>query len=94
MGNRNQYVIGLSGVQITLAYLVFYLVRELRIPHLEAIHQIQLLTNHCSFQYNDPLFSSMYDPEKQQLKNHSPTTTIKKLMFTFLEILHKERKGG
>ena len=94
MGNRNQYVIGLSGIQISLAYLVFHLVRELRIPHLEAIHQIQLLTKHCTFQHDDPLFSFMYDPDKQQLKSHSSTTTIKKLMLAFHEILHKEREGS
>ncbi|MCH7320659.1 hypothetical protein LZ480_02060 [Solibacillus sp. MA9] len=91
MYDRKKYVIGLSGIQITLAYLTFYLVRELRITHLEAIQHIHHLKKHCTFQHDDPLFRFLYDSSKKQLKNHSTTTAIKRLMLTFLEILHKER---
>lgn len=94
MYNRKKYVIGLSGIQITLAYLAFYLVRELRISHLEAIQQIHHLKKHCTFQHDDPLFQFLYDPAKKQLKNYSTTTAIKRLMLTFLEVLHKEREGS
>lgn len=92
MSDRKKYVIGLSGIQIALAYLFFYVVRELRISHLEAMQHIHILKKHCTFQHDDPLFDFMYDPTKKQLKNHSTTTAINHLMFAFLEILHNERK--
>lgn len=92
MKDRKNYVIGLSGIQLTLAYLVFYLVREQKITHLEAIQQLHVLKKQCTFKHDDPLFSFMYDANKNQLKNHSTTTAINKLMLAFLDILHKERK--
>lgn len=94
MADRKNYVIGLSGIQITLAYLVFYLVRDQKITHLEAIKQLHVLKKHCTFRHDDPIFSFMYDSTKKQLKNHSTSTTINKLMFAFLDILHLERKNA
>lgn len=92
MNDRQNYVVGLSGIQLTLAYLIFYLVRDLRIPHLEAIQHIHHLKKHCTFRHDDPLFAFMYDSTKKQLKNHSSTTAINRLMLAFLDVLHEERK--
>lgn len=93
MHNRQQYVVGLTGVQIALAYFIFMTVREQRISHLEAIRTIKHLKKHCTFRHDDPLFAHLYDSKTKQLKNHSSSTAIKKMMSQFLDIMHKEREG-
>ncbi|XJZ26997.1 DNA sulfur modification protein DndB [Bacillota bacterium Lsc_1132] len=91
MANRKQYVSGLTGTQVALAYTVYLLTKKYSIPHLEAIQQLMLLKNLCTWKHNDPLFSHIYDPSTSKVKNHSTTTAIEKTAMNFITILDRER---
>lgn len=91
IANRKQYVSGLTGIQVALAYTVYQLTKKYSISHLEAIQQLMLLKNHCTWKHNDPLFSHIYDPSSRKIKNHSTTTAIEKTAMNFISILERER---
>ncbi len=92
MANRKKYVTGLTGIQIALAYTVFLLTRSYSIKHIEAINLLKSLKNKCSWEHNDPLFKHMYNPEIQQIRNHSTTTAIKKTAIEFLKVIENTRR--
>lgn len=91
MANRKQYVSGLTGIQVALAYTVYQLTKNYSITHLEAIQQLLLLKKHCTWKPSDPLFSHLYDPTSRKIKNHSTVSAIEKTALTFLTIIDRER---
>lgn len=91
MANRKRYVTGLSGIQVSLAYTVYYLTKKYSITHLEAIQQLRVLKKHCSWKHDDPLFSHLYDSTTRKIKDHSSTTAINKTALNFIGMIGKER---
>lgn len=92
MANRKKYVTGLTGIQIALAYTVYLLTRSYSIKHKEAIKLLKLLNKQCTWKHDDLVFAHMYNPETQQLRNHSTTTAIRKTAVEFLKIIEKEKR--
>lgn len=90
LSNRKQYVSGLAGIQIALAYTVYTLTRNHPVSHIEAIGLLEGLNHRCSWKHNDPIFSHMYDAKTGQIRNHSTTTAIKKTMLEFLRVIEEE----
>jgi DNA sulfur modification protein DndB len=85
--DRTNYVSGLSGIQISLAYMVFQLVKHNQLSHHDAIQRLALLKKNCSWKHTDPLFRHLYDPSSRKLKNHSGIKSIEKTTQHFLSIL-------
>ncbi|MCQ6282641.1 hypothetical protein JN080_26405, partial [Bacillus sp. EB600] len=69
--DRKKYVTGLSGIQISLAYSVFQLVKTHHLSYSQAIQQLAFLKKHCTWKHTDPLFTKLYDPSSRKTKNHS-----------------------
>lgn len=92
MANRRQYVTGLSGIQIALAYTVHLLTRTYSLKHIEAIDLLKHLNKQCTWEHQDPLFEHLYSPETGRIRNHSNTTAIKKTAVEFLKIIEQARR--
>ena len=90
MADRNRYVVGLTGIQIALAYTVYLLMREHSIKHMEAIMMLGLLKKRCTWQHDDPLFKHMYNPVTGQIRSHSTSTSVKKTSLEFLSAINTE----
>lgn len=90
--NRKNYVCGLSGIQIALAYTVYSLTRNHPVSHIEAIDMLEKLNRQCSWRHDDPVFEHVYDPVSGQIRNHSTTTAIKKTMLEFLRVIGEEEE--
>lgn len=90
--DRKQFVSGISGVQISLAYAVLLLVKKHNISHLEAIQKLNNLKKVCTWKHTDPLFTHLYDSSTKRIKNHSRTTSIAKTAFEFVLIIEKGAK--
>ena len=93
MANRKLYVSGLTGIQVALAYAVYLLTKKNSITHQEAIQQLLILQQHCTWKHTDPLFAHLYDPISKKIKNHSTTTAIEKMALNFVQIIDSERLG-
>lgn len=91
MADRSKYVVGLTGIQIALAYTVYLLTKEHGIKHKEAIDILHLLKKQCTWKHDDPLFKHMYNPATGRIRSHSTTTAIKKTSMKFLRAIHAER---
>ena len=92
MADRNRYVVGLTGIQIALAYTAYLLMKEHSIKHMEAIEMLGLLKKRCTWQHDDPLFKHMYNPVTGQIRSHSTSTSVKKTSVEFLRAINAE--GG
>jgi len=90
--DRQQYVSGLSGIQIALAYTVYLLTKEHRLPHRQAIHKLLALKSSCTWEHHDPLFAHIYDPTTARIKNHNKKSSIQKTARKFLMNLTEEAK--
>lgn len=93
MGNRRKFVVGLTGIQVALAYTVFHLTKNYSISHQEAIKQLSSLKNYCTWKHDDPVFSHLYDSTTGRIKHHSSTTSIQRTAWEFKAIIDKERIG-
>lgn len=82
--HRQQYVSGLSGIQIALAYTVYLLTKEQKLPHRKAIQKLTTLKSLCTWKHHDPLFSHLFDTTTGRIKNHSQKGSIKKTARKFL----------
>lgn len=92
MADRNKYVVGLTGIQIALAYTVYSLMKEHSIKHIEAIAMLGLLKKRCTWRHDDSLFKHMYNPITKQIRSHSTSTAVKKTSLEFLRAISDERK--
>jgi DNA sulfur modification protein DndB len=92
MYDRNHYVSGLTGVQISLAYTVFLLTRERKLKHKDAIEKLLYLENFCTWRHNDPLFQHLYDSSSGRIRHHSSSTSISKLALTFNKIISEQER--
>ncbi|MFS0782521.1 DNA sulfur modification protein DndB [Bacillus sp. 1P06AnD] len=90
--NRKKFACGLTGIQISLAYTVFQLVRDYGYTYDEAIAALDGLKKNCTWKNDDPLFAHLYVRETRKLKNHSVSNMIKWTSQQFLETLKK--RGG
>jgi DNA sulfur modification protein DndB len=88
--NRQQYVSGLAGIQIALAYTVYLLTKEQRLPHRKAIHKLLKLKSSCTWEHHDPLFAHLFDPTTGRIKNHNKKCSIQKTARKFLMSLTEE----
>lgn len=88
MGDRKKYVCGLAGIQIALAQTVYKLVHQQGITYEEAIQLLQQLKKKGTWQIQDPLFSHLYNKEKNMLVRHSSSTAIKQTTIKILQLLN------
>jgi DNA sulfur modification protein DndB len=91
MNDRTQYVSGISTIQIALAYTVHTLTKKYKMTYPEAIQSLTIIPHYCSWKKNDPLFSSYYNQETQNLIRFSGRSTIYALTDTFEELIIKEK---
>lgn len=83
-GNRKQYVCGLSGIQIALAYAVYQLVSNDGLTYFQAIDHLKQFKEYTTWKHNDPLFQDFYDEQKKRITYHSNQQSIIKLANVFL----------
>lgn len=88
--NRQQYVSGLAGIQIALAYTVYVLMKEHRLPPQEAIHKLIKLKSSCTWEHRDPLFTHLFDTTTGRIKNHNKKSSIQKTARNFLMRMTEE----
>jgi DNA sulfur modification protein DndB len=82
--NRQEYVSGLAGIQIALAYTVFLLTKEHKLSHRKAIQKLRILKSTCTWSHHDPLFTHLFDLTTGRIKNHSKKCYIQKTARKFL----------
>lgn len=87
--NRQQYVSGLAGIQIALAYTVFLLNKEQKLPHRRAIHKLTSLKS-CTWEHHDSLFTHLLDTTTGRIKNHSKKCSIQETARKFLAKITEE----
>ena len=88
---RNQYVTGLSGIQIALALTIYQLVKDHQLTYQQAISQLKHIKKSCSWRHDDPFFLHMYNTQKERLDRHSSATSIKRTAQGFVAII---QQGG
>ncbi|MFA8439114.1 DNA sulfur modification protein DndB [Pueribacillus sp. YX66] len=92
MHDRTQFVCGLTGPQVALAYTVYQLTKNQNMPYDFAINQLKKISDTCSWRHDDPLFRDFYEPASRRMKRHSSTTAIKKLSSIFIKLINEENK--
>ena len=88
--NRVKYVVGYSGIQISLALTVHYLIIQHKISHQQAIDLLPLLNKQCTWTHDDKMFSHIYDEASGKITRHSSTTAINRTMMQFLRAINQE----